>query len=213
MRAILVAALLVLISGSALAQEPVMEHRFGPGPHFLQNKVADYPRAKERADRHVSRKRHDGKLAKPVEIPQTHERVARYVAEKFGDIVTVPTAAGINITVARSAASKFQGLIADLVASGYKPDRIHCFANSGHVRRSYHYSGEACDIDNRANRRNLGRFRFAEIIAKHGLRDGCSFRYAGVPDCGHVDTGSRRLAAIPAQPHPFLGARHAALLQ
>lgn len=65
----------------AKAGEPIDPHRFGPGPHFLAERLVDYPRAK-RAPRHVSRKPHAGKLAKPV--LQTHERVARYVAETVG---------------------------------------------------------------------------------------------------------------------------------
>lgn len=212
MRIILAVILLVLISVPALAQEPVMADRFGPGRHMLAPQYSLPARKSKGWAKHVRKAKAEArKLAKaPL---QTHERLARYVAEKIGGLVTVSTAAGIDITVARSAAPKFQGLIADLVAHGYKPDRINCFARGGHVRRSYHYTGEACDIDNRANRRNRSRFQFADIIARHGLRDGCSFNYAGVPDCGHVDTGSRRLAAIPPQPHPFLGARQTALLQ
>lgn len=85
MRAILAALLLVLISSAAVAQEPRDPSRFGPGPHFLSPlKAVDYPRAKKRADRHVSRHVRSGKQAKTVAIPQTHERVARYVAEKIG---------------------------------------------------------------------------------------------------------------------------------
>lgn len=65
MRIFLAALLLVLVSGSALASEPVDQFRFGPGPHFLSPlKSVDYPR--KRADRHVSRKRHDSKLARTV---------------------------------------------------------------------------------------------------------------------------------------------------
>jgi hypothetical protein len=97
--------------------------------------------------------------------------------------MTVNTAAGIPITVASSAASKFEGFISDLVASGYKPRQIHCLAHGGHVRDSNHYWGGACDIDQSARGRTAGRmYHVAELANKWGLRDGCSFG-----DCGHVD--------------------------
>jgi hypothetical protein len=49
----------------------------------------------------------------------------------------VPTAAGIDITVAPSFAPAIRGFIADAVAAGYKPSRIKCFSLSrSHVRNS-----------------------------------------------------------------------------
>lgn len=81
MRSIFAALLLVLFSVPALAQEPVMADRFGPGPHFLSER-GTIRAQKVRAPRHVSRHVRSGKLAKPVE--QTHERVVRFVAEKIG---------------------------------------------------------------------------------------------------------------------------------
>lgn len=77
MRLPIAALLLALFCLPAFGQEPAMEHRFGPGPHFLQKSV-DYPRASKRARQSASVKRSHGKLARPVDIPQTHERVAAY---------------------------------------------------------------------------------------------------------------------------------------
>lgn len=102
-------------------------------------------------------------------------------------IVAVPTAAGIVIHVAVGLADKFQGFVADLVANGYKPAQIHCYAGGGHVPNSRHYAGAACDIDQRGwGKTAAPMYHVAALAAKHGLRDGCSFRHA---DCGHVDDG------------------------
>jgi hypothetical protein len=102
-----------------------------------------------------------------------------------GAIVTVPTAAGIPITVARDLVYRFQGFIADLVAGGYHPRHIGSFATHGHVKNSRHYAGAALDIDQHGYGLTSARMHHAgALIAKWGLRDGCSFR-----DCGHVDDG------------------------
>ncbi len=109
-----------------------------------------------------------------------------------GNLVRVSTAAGIDITVARDFATPIKGVIADLVARGIKPKTIHCYANArrgGHVRGSLHYSGHACDFDFYRGcmgcsahwTRSVG-----DIVAAHGLRNGCSFG-----DCGHIDAGRR----------------------
>jgi len=84
-------------------------------------------------------------------------------------------------------ASQFIGAIADLVAAGFR-GHVNCFARGGHVRHSLHYTGEACDFA------QLGRnvvapgarimYHAHAILARWGLRDGCSFH-----DCGHADTG------------------------
>lgn len=75
---------LLCSTNAVLASEPTDPFRFGPGPHMLSplKSSLDYPR--KRASRHASRKPHAGKLARPVAIPQTHERVARYVSETIG---------------------------------------------------------------------------------------------------------------------------------
>ena len=99
--------------------------------------------------------------------------------------ITVPTAAGIDITVAPSFAPKMQGLIADLVARGYHPRRINCFARGGHVAGSLHYRGEACDFDQHGFGLTPRPMHHAgDLTRKWSLRDGCSFG-----DCGHIDSG------------------------
>ena len=101
-------------------------------------------------------------------------------------LVSVHTAAG-PITVNAGHASQFIGAIADLVAAGFR-GHVNCFARGGHVHHSLHYRGEACDFA------QLGRnvvapgarimYHAHAILARWGLRDGCSFH-----DCGHADTG------------------------
>ena len=99
-------------------------------------------------------------------------------------MVTVSTAAG-PITVASHLAARFQALIADFVAAGYKPRHIGCLAHGGHVPHSRHYAGAACDFDQRGWGLTAPFMYHARaIIARHGFRDGCSFN-----DCGHVDDG------------------------
>jgi hypothetical protein len=109
-----------------------------------------------------------------------------------GGLVTIQTAAGIPITVASSAASRFQGFITDLVARGYRPRHIGCHAGSGHVANSNHYWGGACDFDQTGWGRTAGAMHsVADLAGKWGLRDGCSFR-----DCGHIDIPTSRVARL-----------------
>lgn len=102
------------------------------------------------------------------------------------ELVTIPTAAGINITVAHDFAAPMQGFIADLVASGVRPSQIHCYNLARtHVPGSLHFTGRACDFNGSANRfRPMNRHRVSAMAARHGLRDGCDFG-----DCGHIDAG------------------------
>lgn len=103
-----------------------------------------------------------------------------------GGLVTVQTAAGLPITVAAHLASRFQGFIADLVASGYRPRHIGSFARGGHVRHSRHYAGAAIDVDQTGwGKTAKPMYHVAALAARHGLRDGCTFR-----DCGHIDDGA-----------------------
>jgi hypothetical protein len=102
-----------------------------------------------------------------------------------GGLVTVATAAGIDITVSGKMAPKMQAFIADLMEIGYKPVQIHCFARRGHVHGSRHYSGNACDFDQRGWGKTAKMMYHVGVLAKlHGLRDGGSFR-----DWGHIDDG------------------------
>jgi hypothetical protein len=121
-------------------------------------------------------------------------RVARIVLPKSrpldangnpGGLVTVATAAGVDITVSGKMAPKMQAFIADLMEIGYKPRQIHCFARGGHVHGSRHYSGNACDFDQRGWGKTAEMMYHVSVLAKlHGLRDGGSFR-----DWGHIDDG------------------------
>jgi hypothetical protein len=100
-------------------------------------------------------------------------------------LVTVETAAGIPITVSPRVAPKMQAFIQALVARGYHPRHITCFASHGHVRGSLHYRGEACDFDQGGWGRTASTmYHVASLVAQFGLRDGCTFR-----DCGHIDSG------------------------
>lgn len=102
--------------------------------------------------------------------------------------VTVPTAAGIPITVAASISYNMQGFISDVVARGYHPRKIHCLSwAKSHVRNSLHHSGRACDFDQCGYGCAPHFMRHvADLAEKWGLRDGCTFG-----DCGHIDVGPR----------------------
>lgn len=128
-----------------------------------------------------------------VQAPH-HHRKAVHVRRKHihvgnpAGLVTVPTAAGISITVAQKLAPQFQGFVADLVQMGYTPKHIGCYASGGHVANSNHYHGGACDFDQTGwGRTAAPMYHISGIATKWGLRDGCSFRHA---DCGHVDDGT-----------------------
>lgn len=122
---------------------------------------------------------------------------------RVAGIVTVE-ASGHKITVAAHLATRWQALIADFAAHGYRPRRVGCYATGGHVPNSWHYSGAACDFDQRGWGLTVPfMYRAGEIIRAHGFRDGCSFA-----DCGHVDDGlpgrgshSARRAARPRHGH------------
>jgi hypothetical protein len=115
-------------------------------------------------------------------------------------LVTVSTAAHIMITVAPAVAERFVGLIRDLVAAGYNPKNITCYAAHGHIPNSLHHTGEACDIDQSGWNRTSGFMYHAHsIIVANGLRDGCDFHSR--KDCGHVDTG--RSVASHTQHHRY----------
>lgn len=118
---------------------------------------------------------------------RAHHRARHAPAHR--DLVTISTAGG-PVTVAPSAAEKFRGFIGDVVARGFR-GRINCFARGGHVRGSLHYSGQACDFAQHGWGKTVHpMYRVADLAAKWGLRDGCTFR-----DCGHIDTGRALTAA------------------
>jgi hypothetical protein len=132
------------------------------------------------AERHTVR-RHP-RIVRPV-LPRARPLDAN--GNPGRGLVTVATAAGIDITVSRQMAPKMQAFIADLIEIGYKPKQIHCFARGGHVRGSRHYSGNACDFDQRGWGKTAEMMYHVSVLAKlHDLRDGGSFR-----DWGHIDDG------------------------
>lgn len=103
-------------------------------------------------------------------------------------LVNIETAAG-SVTVSPSFASKISGFIRDAVSRGFK-GRVSCYARGGHVRNSLHYSGNACDFAQRGWGRTVPpMYHVADIAAKWGLRDGCTFRRS---DCGHIQAMSRQ---------------------
>lgn len=115
-----------------------------------------------------------------------HHHAARRWA-RHALLVTVSTLAG-PITVAADAASRFVALTNALVDRGFRGP-VHCYAPSGHVRNSLHYSGHACDYAQTGwNRTRPIMYHSGALIHSFGLRDGCDFRHPR-KDCGHVDTG------------------------
>lgn len=97
---------------------------------------------------------------------------------------TVQTNAGpicINAEVARAMA----GFVDDVVARGFK-GRVHCYSLShSHVRHSLHFTARACDFAQRGWGKTVApMYHVADLAARHGLRDGCTFG-----DCGHIDNG------------------------
>jgi len=118
-----------------------------------------------------------------------HHHHYRHHAYHHTNLVTVKTAAGIAITVAADAADQFQGFIRDLVAMGYHPRDIGCYAPHGHIPGSLHHSGHACDFDQNGWDDTAGpMYHVRHLAEKWGLRDGCTFRHPR-RDCGHIDTG------------------------
>lgn len=111
-----------------------------------------------------------------------------------GNLVKIPTAAGIEITVANDDfARRIAGFIADLVASGARPSQIHCYSWArSHVTHSLHHDGHACDFNGSASRWSpMNNGRVSRLAAKWGLFDGCKLTVSRgkrrVPDCGHID--------------------------
>lgn len=119
-----------------------------------------------------------------VHVARRH-KPQRGANHSYGGMVTIPTAAG-TVTVASSFAPKIKAFIADVVARGFK-GQVHCYASGGHVAGSLHYRGEACDFAQRGWGKTVApMYHVADLAARHGLRDGCTFR-----DCGHIDSGAR----------------------
>lgn len=90
-------------------------------------------------------------------------------------------------------APRMLGFIRDVVARGFRGP-VHCYARGGHVRRSLHYTGRACDFAQTGwNRTVRVMYHVEDLTRKWGLRNGCDFRHPR-RDCGHVDAGPIRSA-------------------
>jgi hypothetical protein len=153
--------------------------------HHSHHQYAERGHAHAHGTRHTRHHAVEPHQRKRVRVRRPRDNgYASSIPHGGGGIVTIATAAG-PITVAAHLANRFQALIADFVAAGYKPRAIGCYAHGGHVPNSRHYSGAACDFDQRGwGLTTSFMYRARAIIAKHGFRDGCSFN-----DCGHVDDG------------------------
>ena len=141
-----------------------------------------------RAPRRAASRRSDPRRpARPSrKVVKTRQWAPEAQSALRGGLERVETAAGITITVAADFAAPIKGFIGDLVAGGYTPHQIHCYATGGHVRHSLHYSGHACDFDQRGwGKTAAPMYHVAALCRKWGLRDGGEFR-----DYGHIDSGS-----------------------
>lgn len=131
------------------------------------------PAAKSKSARRAASTRHN-KQSRRRTFDANHNAAVR--------LVTIDTAANIKITVHPAFAEKFRALIADMVAHGYKPRSIGCYAH-GHKPGSNHAIGAACDFDqSRWGKTAAFMYRAGAMIRSHGLFDGGSFT-----DWGHVE--------------------------
>ena len=177
-----VALMLCCVFATPSNARPDPQATIGPVTQFCGDRVC--PTYLSATPRVVERRtvQHRQRVARPV-LPKARPLDAN--GNPGHGLVTVATAAGIDITVSKTMAPKMQGFIADLLEIGYKPKQIHCFARGGHVRGSRHYSGNACDFDQRGWGKTAKMMYHVSVLAKlHGLRDGGSFR-----DWGHIDDG------------------------
>ena len=173
-----------------------------------------------RAPRHAGVHRRGGNrmASRPIQLasatpePSLGQRTIGGYAERPADpapfgsgLVTVSTAAGIDITVAGDFAPRAQAVIADAEASGIHLTRIRCFSAGGHARMSNHHSGRACDTRP---------YIPASIVRANGLRSGRDFHdpehfddatnVGGMAYWNHVRHGG------PYAARQHVGKRHAA---
>lgn len=150
-----------------------------PGVSWFSSSQHSYPVGS--SPKHIRTHHHYSKRIR-------NKREVRVLTKTTGGLVTVPTAAGIPITVASNLVQQFQGFIKDIVNAGYTPKHIGCWAPVGtHVPNSNHYHGGACDFDQTGwNRTAPKMYHVSDIARRWGLRDGCTFSR---PDCGHIDDG------------------------
>jgi len=177
-----VALMLGCVFATPSNAKPDPQAAVGPVTQFCGDRVC--PTSLSTAQRVIERRavRRDRHVSRPV-LPRPRPLDAN--GNPGRGLMTVATAAGINITVSKEMAPKMQAFIADLMEIGYRPKHIDCFARGGHVRGSRHYSGNACDFDQRGWGKTAQMMHYVGVLAKiHGLRDGGSFG-----DWGHIDDG------------------------
>ena len=178
-----VAVMLGCVFATPSSARPDPKATIGPVTQFCGDRVCPtyLPTTQKVIERRALR-RHPTVVARPS-LPRPRPVDAN--GNPGHGLVTVVTAAGTDITVSVQMAPKMQAFIADLMEIGYKPVQIHCFARRGHVHGSRHYSGNACDFDQRGWGKTAKMMYHVGVLAKlHGLRDGGSFR-----DWGHIDDG------------------------
>lgn len=127
-------------------------------------------------------------------IPR-HDVEAAAPAPSYGlGLVTVATAAGIDITASAGFAPYAQSIIAAAVAEGMKFRRINCYSMArSHRALSNHKGGNACDSYPSIP---------ARIVRAAGMRSGCDFR-----DCQHFDN-ARNVGGMALWNHVKHGHRY-----
>ena len=106
---------------------------------------------------------------------------------RVGAYAVIKTREGTGRVVAW-AGERFQGLIRDLQAAGYRIGGPGCLS-AGHMRHSKHHWGGACDFfgqyarDKTRLRQPAPELQIA-LAQKHGLISGCMWRDR---DCGHFE--------------------------
>ena len=112
--------------------------------------------------------------------------VPREVTPGFAALRRAPA-----LNVAPAARSQFEGLVADFQSMGYSVGTPGCLS-AGHMARSKHHWGGACDLFNQVAR-NVTALRQPPpavqiaVANAYGLTSGCVWRS---PDCGHFEVPS-----------------------
>lgn len=183
-------ALAALAAATIFASAPADAHRYRAAasalllridiaaiPAYPTGSTKNTPRAPRQAGTHwrggTRTASRAVQLASADPEPSLGQRTITGYAERPADpapfgsgLVTVSTAAGIDITVAGDFAPRAQAVIADAEASGIHLTRIRCFSAGGHARRSNHHDGRACDTRP---------YIPASIVRANGLRSGRDF--------------------------------------
>jgi len=141
-----------------------------------------------------------------------HRRHHRAAVDANGNLAPVVTANGLVSKVAKPFQEKFQQFIKLVEADTVYPERpdlnergnrihdIGCYARGGHMPRSKHYRGLACDIDQtKRNVTSSFMYHITPLAKLVGLTDGATWprkvgeRYTG-PDAGHIEVGNTLIA-------------------